>query len=156
MGGLSPAEALEYVRALTGVCLSASTARGGAVVRFGGRDHAPPTANVAFEAMALHAHPQARARARETDPADGHFSDPRDNRIQFDGYGRLGREGSAVRHGVGSRATPVSAGPRYTPLAEVVTEALRAAIFEGQIAPGSPIRQEAVARELGYEPDPGA
>jgi DNA-binding GntR family transcriptional regulator len=50
---------------------------------------------------------------------------------------------------IGSGATPASAAPRYTPLAEVVTEALRAAIFEGQIAPGSPIRQEAVARELG-------
>jgi DNA-binding GntR family transcriptional regulator len=42
----------------------------------------------------------------------------------------------------------IGSGP-YTPLAHVVTEELRSAIFEGRLPPGAPIRQEAVARELG-------
>ncbi len=37
----------------------------------------------------------------------------------------------------------------YTPLAHVVVDELRAAILDGRLAPGAPIRQEAVARQLG-------
>lgn len=47
------------------------------------------------------------------------------------------------------RAVDPANGGRYTPLAQAVTEKLRADILDGRLRPGSPIRQEAVARELG-------
>lgn len=37
----------------------------------------------------------------------------------------------------------------YEPLAQTVTRHLRDAILDGRLAPGVPLRQEAVARELG-------
>jgi DNA-binding GntR family transcriptional regulator len=37
----------------------------------------------------------------------------------------------------------------YTPLAQMVIEELRTAILEGRLEPGTPIRQEAIAREQG-------
>jgi DNA-binding GntR family transcriptional regulator len=42
-----------------------------------------------------------------------------------------------------------AAGHAYEPLASLVTRELRDAIVEGRLRPGSPIRQEAVAREYG-------
>jgi DNA-binding GntR family transcriptional regulator len=62
------------------------------------------------------------------------------------GTGTLPRRGGQIGSGPAGEG---SLGARYTPLAELVTEQLRAAIFEGQLAPGAPIRQETVARELG-------
>lgn len=47
------------------------------------------------------------------------------------------------------RSPEANASAAYRPLAERVTRHLRDAIFDGHLPPGTPIRQETVARELG-------
>lgn len=52
-------------------------------------------------------------------------------------------------HELDPSAAESGGGVAYEPLAQTVTRHLRDAIFDGRVAPGTPIRQEAVAQELG-------